>query len=75
VGGFEGFFKNIGGTVQECWGDAGEVNVGDGWEEEVFRQARETYGRVDVEQRDRVTRRVLEVLREEKESKAHSSDN
>jgi len=74
-GGLEGFFKNIGGTVQECWGDAGEVNVGDGWEEEVFRQARETYGRVDVEQRDRVTRRVLEVLREEKESKAHSSDN
>lgn len=65
-GGLEGFFKNIGGTVQDCWDDAGKVSVGDGWEEEVFRQARETYGVVDVSERDRVTRRVLEVLREEK---------
>jgi 3-hydroxyacyl-CoA dehydrogenase len=65
--GLEGFFKNIGGTVQACWDDAGKVSVGSGWEEEVFRQAKETYGVVDVGERDRVTRRVLEVLKEEKE--------
>ncbi|CAE6997732.1 hypothetical protein CFE70_000540 [Pyrenophora teres f. teres 0-1] len=71
-GGLEGFFKNIGGTVQECWADAGKVDVGSGWEEEIFRQAKEAYGRVDVGERDRVTRRVLEVLREEKQGKEHS---
>jgi len=65
--GLEGFFQNIGGTVQACWDDAGKVNVGEGWEEEVFRQAKETYGAVDIGERNRVTRRVLEVLREEKE--------
>jgi 3-hydroxyacyl-CoA dehydrogenase len=64
--GLEGFFKNIGGTVQSCWDDAGAVNVGDGWEEEIFKQAKETYGTVDVSERDRITRRVLDVLKEEK---------
>jgi 3-hydroxyacyl-CoA dehydrogenase len=64
--GLEGFFKNIGGTVQACWDDAGTVNVGDGWEDEIFKQARYTYGTVDVSERDRITRRVLDVLKEEK---------
>jgi 3-hydroxyacyl-CoA dehydrogenase len=64
--GLEGFFKNIGGTVQSCWDDAGTINVGDGWEEEIFKQAKETYGTVDVNERDRITRRVLDVLKEEK---------
>ncbi|EAT89526.1 hypothetical protein HBI56_028340 [Parastagonospora nodorum] len=64
--GLEGFFKNIGGTVQSCWDDAGTINVGDGWEEEIFKQAKETYGTVDVSERDRITRRVLDVLEEEK---------
>lgn len=67
-GGLEGFFKNIGGTVQACWDDAGKVSVGDGWEEEVFKQAKETYGKVDVSERDRITRRLLDVLKEEKGS-------
>lgn len=65
--GLEGFFKNIGGTVQGCWDDAGKVNVGGRWEEDVFRQARETYGIVDVKERDRLTKRLLEVLKEERE--------
>ncbi|KAJ4347135.1 uncharacterized protein N0V89_011073 [Didymosphaeria variabile] len=64
--GLEGFFKNIGETVQGCWSDAGNVNVGDGWEGKVFRQAREAYGTVDVAERDRITRRLLDVLEEEK---------
>ena len=64
-GGLEGFFKNIGGTVQGCWDDGGKVNVGDGWEEDVFRQTKEAYGVVDSGKRDRVTRRVLEAVRDE----------
>lgn len=64
--GLEGFFKNIGGTVQACWDDAGTPKVGDGWEGEVFKQAREVYGTVDVAERDRITRRLLDVLDEEK---------
>ncbi|KAH7390636.1 hypothetical protein BKA66DRAFT_41188 [Pyrenochaeta sp. MPI-SDFR-AT-0127] len=64
--GLEGFFKNIGGTVQECWNDAGTVSVGDGWEKNVFQQAQETYGTTDVEERNRITKRLLDVLAEEK---------
>ncbi|KAF1942468.1 hypothetical protein EJ02DRAFT_454165 [Clathrospora elynae] len=64
--GLEGFFTNIGGTVQEYWRDAGTVNIGDGWEDKVFRQANETYGTVDINERDGITRRLLEVLEEEK---------
>lgn len=69
--GLEGFFKNIGGTVQDCWADAGTPNVGDGWEEKAFREAKEAYGTVDVGERDRITRRLLQVLEEEK----HNSSN
>lgn len=65
--GLEGFFKNIGGTVQACWSDAGTPNVGDGWEEKIFKQAEETYGRVDVRERDRITRKVLQAVKEGKE--------
>ena len=64
-GGLEGFFKNIGGTVQDCWDDSGKVNVGDGWEEEVFRQTKETYEVVDTGERDRLTRSVLEAARDD----------
>ncbi|KAF2703115.1 3-hydroxyacyl-CoA dehydrogenase [Pleomassaria siparia CBS 279.74] len=65
--GLEGFFKNIGDTVQECWDDAGQINVGDGWEEKIFNEAREVYGTIDTDERNRVTRRLLDVLEEEKE--------
>lgn len=64
--GLEGFFKNIGGTVQDCWADSGRPNVGDGWEEKLFKGAKEAYGTVDVGERDRITRRLLQVLEEEK---------
>ncbi len=62
-GGLEGFFKNIGGTVQDCWDNGGKVSVGDGWERDLFRQTSETYGIVDTKERDRLTRRVLEAAR------------
>lgn len=66
-GGLEGFFGNIGGTVQECWDDAGKENVGDGWEQNIFHQAKEAYGVVDTAARDRITKRVIDVVKEEKE--------
>ena len=66
-GGLEAFFANIGGTVQQCWDDAGKVNVGDGWEENVFRQTKDVYGVVDTAMRDRITKGVLDVVKEEKE--------
>ncbi|KAK2735806.1 hypothetical protein FQN55_001988 [Onygenales sp. PD_40] len=65
-GGFEGLMGNVGGTVQACWEGGGRVNMGGGWEGEVFRQVREAYGVPDLEERDRVNRRVLEVVEEEK---------
>lgn len=64
--GLEGFFQNIGQTVQNCWDDAGSVRVGQGWERGVFDMAKSEYGTVDTEERDRITRKVLRVLQEEK---------
>lgn len=63
AGGLEGFFKNIGNTVQACWDDIGHVNVGEGWEEDIFAQTEEAYGVVDTEERDQKTRKVLDVTR------------
>ena len=59
TGGLEAWFQNIGNTVQACWDDLGQKNVGDGWEENVFRQTREAYGVVDIKERDEKTRKVL----------------
>jgi 3-hydroxyacyl-CoA dehydrogenase len=66
AGGLAGFFGNIGGTVQSCWDDAGTVSIGDGWENDIFTQARDAYGVVNIEQRDEITRKVLSVVRNEK---------
>ncbi|USP75267.1 hypothetical protein yc1106_02541 [Curvularia clavata] len=71
--GLEGFFKNIGGTVQDCWRDSGTPKVGEEWERKIFAQAQDAYGHVDTSERDRITRRVLEVIREEKEGGARDS--
>ena len=49
--------------MQACWDDGGRVNVGEGWEDEVFRQTRQAYGEVDLTERDTLTRRVLEAVR------------
>ena len=67
-GGLEGFFKNIGGTVQGCWDDSGKPNVGEEWEKKVFKDAQECYGRVDTVERDRITRKVLEAVDSEKKN-------
>jgi 3-hydroxyacyl-CoA dehydrogenase len=63
AGGLRGFFKNIGGTVQECWDDAGKVSFGEGdWEERISDEAAQTYGTIDVEERNRITRAVLKAV-------------
>jgi len=65
-GGREAFFRNIGGSVQACWEEGSRVNFGKGedWEEEVFRQCEETFGTVDLVDRDRKTTKVLEAVRD-----------
>lgn len=60
-GGIEAFFKNIGGTVQACWDDAGKVNTGEGWEKNIYYQTKGAYGVVDTKGRDAKTRRVLDA--------------
>jgi hypothetical protein len=59
AGGLEGFMKNMGGTVQACWDDAGKENVGNGWEIEVFRQTKVACGdvKVRISRRGTVSRR------------------
>jgi 3-hydroxyacyl-CoA dehydrogenase len=66
AGGLEAFFQNIGGTVQGCWdaSDANRTNVGDGWEEKIFKQTQEAYGIIDTAERDRKTKAVLEAVNE-----------
>ncbi|KAM0806094.1 3-hydroxyacyl-CoA dehydrogenase [Usnea florida] len=58
-GGIEAFFKNVGGTVQACWSDSGQVNMGEGWEESLYSQTDDAYGVVDTRGRDAKIRRVL----------------
>lgn len=66
-GGIEAFFKNIGGTVQACWDDAGKVNMGEGWEKNIYNQTMEAYGVVDTKGRDTKTLKVLDAARYEGE--------
>ena len=64
--GLEGFFEKIGGTVQDCWQDQGTLNVGGEWEKAVFREVQEAYGtfvQADAEERNSITRGVLEAVR------------
>ena len=68
-GGIEAFFKNIGGTIQACWDDAGKVNMGQEWEKDICIQTDEAYGTVDTKGRDTKTLRVLDAAQyEEKRS-------
>jgi hypothetical protein len=73
-GGLKAFFSNIGGTVGQCWQDQGPVQVGGPWQELIFEEAEKTYGVVDVKERDRITKRVLEVLKEEREKGEQDGD-
>ena len=68
LGGLEGFFRNIGATIQGCWDDVGAINVGEGWEQEIFRQTKEAYSVVDMGDRDKKTRNVLDAIQSEGKS-------
>lgn len=77
-GGLEAFMANIGGTIQDVWDDTGTLvgvederlgGGGGSWMDDVVRQTEEAYGSVTEANfvfRDRVTRRVLESLKDEK---------
>lgn len=74
-GGLEALFKNIGGTVDTCWGDAGQVRFGDGsgWEERVCEETKRAYGgdgAMSTVQRDSITRNVLAVVEKGKKEGA-----
>jgi 3-hydroxyacyl-CoA dehydrogenase len=68
--GLEGFLENVGRTVEDVWKE-GEGPLEDGWKEMVVKQTESAYGPVSPQnfvERDRITRRVLEVIREEREA-------
>ena len=68
-GGLRAWFSNIGGTVQECWDDAGKENFGEGdWADRISKQAEEVYGPTNTEERDRITRAVLKAVTDGKKS-------
>ncbi|KAL6715101.1 hypothetical protein ACLMJK_007362 [Lecanora helva] len=62
AGGLEGWFQNIGTTVQGCWDDLGQEHVGEGWQDTVFDQTKNAYGVVDTRERDEKTRSVLAAV-------------
>jgi 3-hydroxyacyl-CoA dehydrogenase len=72
--GMQRFMENIGGTIGEVWEDAGKGGLvfGEGtWEEKVVKQTHEAYGEVTERsfvERDRITRRVMEAIRSEREA-------
>ena len=49
--------------MQACWDDSGQVNIGDGWEPEIFRQSSEAYATLDLKERDEKTRNVLNAAK------------
>jgi 3-hydroxyacyl-CoA dehydrogenase len=64
AGGLASFFDNIGETIQACWDDSGKVNMGEGWEESVSKEVRETYGErdpVELQKRNEMTKLLLSV--------------
>lgn len=68
--GFRGFIQNIGGTVQDCWDDAGSPNVKGGLDE-IFQQTDNAYGLLSknvFEERDRKTKGVLGITMERRNS-------
>ena len=67
--GLEGFLGNIGGTVQACWDDAGKERIGEAWEKDVVEETTRAYGLVAedaLRERDRITTRVLETVKDER---------
>jgi len=67
-GGLSSFMDKIGGTVQDCWTasdrdvEAGDIVLGNSWQEDVCHQTDEAYGVIDTAQRDIKTRAVLEAV-------------
>lgn len=70
AGGLGAFLGNVGRTVKDIWEEE-EVKLGEDWEEKVVKQTEEAYGpvvRENLVERDRITRKVLEAVRIEREA-------
>lgn len=70
-GGLEGFMKNIGGTVQNCWDDAKDVRIGENMDI-VYASTRKAYGDLkpeDLADRDEKTRKLLDITSKRLDSK------
>lgn len=65
-GGLSGLLENVGGTIQACWDDAGDVRFADGtgWEERICEEVERTYGVVDLGERDEANRAVLKAVKD-----------
>jgi hypothetical protein len=67
IGGLEGFLEDIGRTVEQVWNE-GEGPLEDGWKDMVVKQTESKSGNATPQnfvEKDRITKRVLEVIREE----------
>lgn len=75
-GGLRGFLDKIGDTIQACWDDAGNVNLGRNdpsqqcssasWQATLCDQVEKAYGRLtedDLRERDQKTRQLLQITR------------
>lgn len=67
--GLHGFMSNIGGTVGDVWDDLGSPKADGNWRKSVCDEAQRAYGVVDTAERDRITRKVLQAIEEEKGAK------
>ena len=64
--GLMGLFEKIGSTVENCWQDQGNVHVGGDWQQDIFGKVQEAYGmfgKLDAEERNAITIKVLESVR------------
>lgn len=64
--GLAGFMANIGGTVEDVWEDLGAPKADGEWRNRLCQQASDAYGVVDTAERDRITKKVLDVIDEER---------
>lgn len=68
--GLEGFMDNIGDTVGDVWGDLGSPKADGDWRKSVCDEAQRVYGVVDTAERDRITKKVLLAIEEERKPRA-----
>lgn len=68
-GGLQALFDNVGGTIQSCWDDAGQIQFrdGSGWEQRICERVSKTYGKADLDERDAANKAVLKAVADVKD--------